>query len=218
MYTRTKQDEDRIIAVLAPYGANNFGQIGFWARFNLETNKEGNPNKNEIHFNLEGKYFPALLDVESSFGTIYGDISANFTAFSMNLRPTLALRLGGKQVFGKYPFHEAAFIGGGGLSGSDATVRGFRTQRFAGDRSLYGNAELRLRLSEIYLFVPGEIGIFGLSDIGRVYLEGETSDTWHTAIGGGLWFSFLERTYTFTAALASSEEKLSFYIRAGFFF
>ncbi len=217
-YTRTKQDEDRIIAALAPYGANNFGQIGFWARFNLETNKEGNPNKNEIHFNLEGKYFPALLDVESSFGTIYGDISANFTAFSMNLRPTLALRLGGKQVFGKYPFHEAAFIGGGGLSGSDATVRGFRTQRFAGDRSLYGNVELRLRLSEIYLFVPGEIGIFGLSDIGRVYLEGETSDTWHTAIGGGLWFSFLERTYTFTAALASSEEKLSFYIRAGFFF
>ena len=77
---------------------------------------------------------------------------------------------------------------------------------------------LCLRLSEIYLFVPGEIGIFGLSDIGRVYLEGETSDTWHTAIGGGLWFSFLERTYIFSAALASSQEKLSFYIRAGFFF
>ena len=136
----------------------------------------------------------------------------------MSLQPTLALRLGGKQVFGKYPFHEAAFIGGGGLSGSDATVRGFRSQRFAGDSCLYGNAELRFRLSEIYLVVPGEIGIFGLSDIGRIYLEGETSDTWHTAFGGGLWFSFLDRTYTFTAALASSEEELSFYIRAGFFF
>ncbi len=103
----------------------------------------------------------------------------------MTSRPTLALRLGGKQVFGSYSFHEAAFIGGGGISGSDSTVRGFRTQRFAGDGCLYGNAELRLRLSNIYIFIPGEIRLFGLSDIGRVYLDGEDSNTWHTAIGGG---------------------------------
>ena len=217
-YSRTKEDGDRIIAALSPYGANNFGQLGLRARFNLEANKENDPTKSGIHFNLEGKYFPTILDVTSSFGMVYGNISANLTASSTSLRPTLALRLGGKQVFGNYPFHEAAFIGGGGLSGSDATVRGFRSQRFAGDSCLYGNAELRLRLSEIFLFVPGEIGIFGLTDIGRVYLEGETSDKWHSAVGGGLWFSFLDRTYTFTAALASSEEKLSFYIRAGFFF
>ncbi len=217
-YTRTKQDEDRIIGALAPYGSNNFGQLGLKARFKVETNKGNDPNKSGIQLNLVGKYFPAFLEVESSFGIVEGSISAHLTASSMSLQPTLALRLGGKKVFGKYPFHEAAFIGGGGISGSDATVRGFRTQRFAGDSSLFGNAELRLRLSEIYLFVPGEIGVFGLSDIGRVYLEGETSDTWHTAIGGGLWFSFLERTYTFSAALASSQEKLSFYIRAGFFF
>ena len=217
-YSRTKQDEDRILAAIAPYGANNFGQIGLKARFNMETNKAADPNKSRVQFNLEGKYYPALLDVKSSFGTVYGNISATLTASSMSMRPTLALRLGGKQVFGNYPFHEAAFIGGGGLSGSEATVRGFRSQRFAGDSCLYGNAELRLRLSDIYLFVPGEIGIFGLSDIGRVYLDGETSSKWHTSVGGGLWFSFLERTFTFTAALASSEEELSVYIRAGFFF
>ncbi len=217
-YSRTKQDEDRIISILAPYGSNNFGQIGFLAGFNLETNKENNLNKNGIQFNLEGKYFPAILDVESSFGAISGSLAANLTASSMTFQPTLALRLGGKQVFGNYPFHEAAFIGGGGISGSNSTIRGFRTQRFAGDSCLYGNAELRLRVSDIYIFIPGEMGIFGLSDIGRVYLEGETSDTWHTAMGGGLWFSFLEGQYIFSIAIANSKEELSVYIQAGFNF
>jgi len=217
-YSRTKQDEDHIITAVTSYGANNFGQLGFWAKFNFETNKKNNPNKSGVYFNLEGKYFPSLFDVKSSFGTISGNISADLTASSMSMQPTLAFRLGGKQVFGDYPFHEAAFIGGGSLSGSDATVRGFRSQRFAGDSCLYGNAELRLRLGDLYIFIPGEMGIFGLSDIGRVYLEGENSDTWHSAVGGGLWFSFLEGTYTFSIATASSEEELSIYVRAGFFF
>ncbi len=217
-YSRTKQDEDRIIAAVTPYGANNFGQLGFWGRFNLETNIENDPNKSGIHFFLEGRYFPTLLDVESSFGSIQGNISANLTASSMSLRPTLALRLGGKQIFGNYPFHEAAFIGGGGLSATNATVRGYRSQRFAGDSSLYGNAELRFRLSNIYIFFPGEMGLFGLGDVGRVFLKGEESNTWHTAVGGGLWFSFLEGLYIFSIALANSEEELSVYVRAGFNF
>ena len=217
-YSRTKQDEDRIIADLSPYGSESFGQIGFWARLNLDTNEGNNQKKSGVRFNFEGKYYPALLDVESSFGSIYGDISANLTAASTALQPTLALRFGGKQVFGKYPFHEAAFIGGGGMSDSSGTVRGFRSQRFAGDSSLFGNAELRFRLSDIYIFIPGEFGIFGLTDIGRVFLEGEDSNKWHSAVGGGLWFSFLERTYTFSVALANSEEKLSVYVQAGFKF
>ncbi|MFC2161361.1 hypothetical protein ACFLRX_06895, partial [Acidobacteriota bacterium] len=217
-YSRTKQDEDRVIAALAPYGGNNFGQMGFWASLNLKTNKEGDPKKSGIRLNLEGKYFPAFLDVESSFGAISGDVSAYLTASSTSLRPTLALRFGGKQVFGNYPFHEAAFIGGGGMSGSTGTVRGFRTQRFAGDSCLFGNAELRFRMSDIYIIVPGEIGIFGLTDIGRVYFEGEDSNIWHSAVGGGLWFSFLERKYNFSIALANSEEELSMYVQAGFNF
>ena len=66
--------------------------------------------------------------------------------------------------------------------------------------------------------MPGEMGMFGLGDIGRVYLEGEVSKKWHSAVGGGLWFSFLERTVGFTVALAKSEERTSFYVSAGFFF
>jgi hypothetical protein len=41
--------------------------------------------------------------------------------------------------------------------------------------------------------VPGQQGVFGFGDAGRVYLDGETSDELHTSFGGGIWLSFLER-------------------------
>ncbi len=88
-----------------------------------------------------GSYYPSAWDVDSgAFGEVHGQVAVYLTA-SMPLEPTLALRVGGKKVWGAFPFQEAAFIGG------RSTVRGFQEQRFAGDGSLYGNAELRLYLS-----------------------------------------------------------------------
>jgi hypothetical protein len=49
-----------------------------------------------------------------------------------------------------------------------------------------------------------------------VYLEGESSDTWHTGVGGGLWFAYLERANTITIAVASGDDRTALYIRAGF--
>jgi hypothetical protein len=46
-------------------------------------------------------------------------------------------------------------------------------------------------LTKFFLLLPGDLGVFGLADAGRVYLSGESSDTWHSAFGGGLWFRFL---------------------------
>jgi hemolysin activation/secretion protein len=159
-----------------------------------------------------GNFYSAAWDVKKAFGEVHGDMSTYLTAGSSTFQPTLALRVGGKRVFGDYPYHEAAFIGGG------STVRGFRAQRFAGDGSLYGNAELRLRLARVVIFLPGDFGVFGLADAGRVYFAGETSDRWHTAAGGGLWFSFLNRDATLTIAAARSDERTGLYVRAGFVF
>src|SRR2546429_4452849 len=127
-------------------------------------------------------------------------------------RSRLALRIAGKRVWGAYPFHEAAYIGGA------ATVRGFSEHRFAGDAAVYGNAELRLRLARIFVLLPEELGVFGLADAGRVYLAGETSDRWHAAVGGGVWVAFLSRTNTLSVAAAHSVEGTRAYVRAGFGF
>ena len=67
-----------------------------------------------------------------------------------------AARVGGRRVWGDYPWHEAAFIGG------SRDVRGYRKNRYAGDASLYGNLEPRLWLFRGTLIAPGRWGVFGL--------------------------------------------------------
>jgi hypothetical protein len=219
--TNLEQQPDRFISTLQPeppLGTGKFGQLGVFAAFRYDARDRKRASSQGFLISFEGRYFPELWDVPSPFGSLQGDMSAFLTGSSLPLEPTLALRAGGKHVFGTYPFHEAAFIGGGGLSASGSTIRGFRAQRFAGDSALYGNAELRLRLSNIYLFLPGEIGLFGLGDIGRVFYEGENSKKWHRAIGGGIWLSFLQREYCISIALARSDERTGIYVRAGFAF
>jgi hypothetical protein len=49
-----------------------------------------------------------------------------------------------------------------------------------------------------------------------VYLKGESSDTWHTGVGGGLWFAYLEPANTISIAVARGDDRTALYIRAGF--
>ena len=97
-------------------------------------------------------------------------------------------------------------------------MRGLPVQRFRGDASAYANAELRVRLARFSLVVPTEVGVFGLADAGRVWLAGESSDDWHTALGGGLWLAFLNRKTTLTATAARSEGRTAVYLQNGFMF
>ncbi len=202
----------RFIGLTRPYGSDDFGQVGGHVSLTLDLRDQARATRNGIFMHAAGSYYPSAWDVDSgAFGEVHGEVATYLTA-SMPLEPTLALRVGGKKVWGTFPFQEAAFIGG------RRTVRGFQEQRFAGDASLYGNAELRLYLSKFYLLLPGEFGIFGLGDVGRVYLDGETSDEWHSAYGGGLWFAYLNRRNTLSVAVANSEERTGVYVWAGFMF
>ena len=130
--------------------------------------------------------------------------------------PTLALRAGGKKVFGRYPFFEAAYLGTG--TPTDELVRGLQRQRYAGDSSLFGNADLRIYISRFRIFLPGEWGIFGFGDGGRVYFESEDSNKWHYSYGGGLWFAWLDRSNTLSLSYARSEGRNAAYFKAGFAF
>jgi hypothetical protein len=66
--------------------------------------------------------------------------------------------------------------------------------------------------------LPTQLGVFGLADAGRVFLKGESSDTWHTAFGGGFSLSYLEQAHTLSVALASGDERTAVYVQAGFGF
>lgn len=210
-YFHASAKGNRLIAVAPPYGADGFGEAGLRGYLRWDSRDvPGHPRKG-VAFELGGEFQPQLWDVEETFGSLHAEASTALS-FGGEGTPVIALRAGGRRVFGDYPFFAAATIGGG------ATLRGYSEQRFRGDDALYGNAELRVPVGHVKVIVPAQLGIFGLADAGRVFLDGESSDKWHRSFGGGLWLAWLGRPNTLSAAVARSPGRTGFYIRAGFLF
>jgi hypothetical protein len=210
-FSHTRIDAARFLALSRPYGVADFGQVGVGTSLRWDVRNRPRAATRGAMLYAEGNYYPSVWSAEEQFGEVHGEARAFLTA-PTPLQPTLALRAAGRQVWGLYPVNEAAFIGG------PDTVRGLNVQRYAGDAAAWYNAELRLRLMEMNLLVPEEMGIFGLADGGRVWLKGEDSNKWHTAFGGGLWISFLQRQNTVSVAAAHSEGRTVVYFNAGFAF
>jgi hypothetical protein len=211
-YASTDRRPDRFLATLGNlYGSGNFGEIGGGLTFRHDSRDRRTAATRGVLLEIGGNVYPAIWDVDSTYGEVHGEAATYLTARAP-LDPTLALRVGGKKLWGHYPFFESAFIGGA------STVRLGKVNRYAGDAAAYGSAELRLSLARLTLVLPATFGVFGLADVGRVFLAGESSDRWHGAAGGGIWLSYLDRAYTFSLALASGEERTGIYAQAGFGF
>lgn len=95
-----------------------------------------------------------------------------------------ALHLGAGRIFSRnFEYFQALTLGGGNY------LWGYRYDRFAGRSFAYGNAELKLKLAHINAYaIAGDFGILGFADAGRVWTYNESSHTWHSAFGGGLYF------------------------------
>jgi len=160
---------------------------------------------------LSGYFSPKLFNDSYEFGRITGDLRGYIgykTAIS------LALRAWGEKVIGNsYPFFESAFLGG------TKYLRGFSSERFAGDGSLMGAAELRLKLFKYNFLLPQTLGIFGFGETGRVFLKNEESQKWHASYGGGLFMHLIYREITFKLTYAASVDKdYAIYFTTGFGF
>ncbi len=212
-YSDTKKKRDRYITTLGDnlYGGGDFGEIGVHAGLKWDTRDRTKSPTRGYFIRTDGRFFPAVWDVKRNFGSLDA-VAMTYLSAATLFEPTLALRAGAMKVWGTAPFHEAAYIGG------HRTLRGWHRQRFAGDASLYVNADLRLFISRFFFVLPGDFGIFGLADAGRIYLDGNTPGGWHTAAGGGIWVSFLNRANTFALGLATNEERTNVFVRAGFDF
>ena len=109
-------------------------------------------------------------------------VFANVTGRS---RITAIIRAGGGKILSKDPeFFQLLTLGANNFN------RGYLKNRFSGDALLYTGFESRIKLvdSKSYL-VPGEFGLVGFYDIGRVWYRGEVSRRWHDSYGGGLYYA-----------------------------
>lgn len=163
-----------------------------------------------IHFNIKNTYTYNSED-NSSLNKLNSSLSLYLTPRTMDYL-TFAVRSGGGINSGDWLFYQ------GQVLGSKSGLRGYRQQRFYGDRSWYSNAELRIRLGKIKSHIfPGKFGIVVFGDAGRVWLDGETSDTLNKSAGGGLWMTPFEQI-RISFYSAKSTENLYTAFQLGYYF
>jgi len=123
---------------------------------------------------------------------------------------TLAVKTGAATMNGDAQFYQLNKLGGG------PTLRGYSRFRFYGKTAFYNQNELQWNFNiHTYLF-SGKMGLIALFDNGRVWNPGETSNTWYTAIGGGIMLvPFNKISITGTYAVSKEDQRIS--VRIGHF-
>lgn len=183
-YSTTDNVPGRIVSTLQPYGSGNFGQAGVRAALYYDARDQIKDPRSGVLLDASGTWYPAVWDVERSFAAIAASAAVYYT-FPVPLRPILLVRGSGRKLFGEFPFHEAAFVGGRG------SVRQLDRQRLAGDASFSGTTELQIPVARVPLILPLDLGIYGFADAGRVYVDGDSPGGWHTGAGVGFWVAIM---------------------------
>jgi hypothetical protein len=210
-WTETADNAGRYFETLSDsiYGADDFLRLGATAGLQFDPLAESERTANRIRVSVEGTTYPDFFgDVERSFAQAEAQISA-LLAPSPSAPVSLAIRAGGEQVWGRFPWSEAAFLGGG------STIRGWDDQRFAGDAALFLSSELRLRVGYARIVVPVGVGVLGFYDVGRVFLDGSSPGGWHSGVGGGIWLQPMGQRYILRGGAGGSDEATKVYLALG---
>ncbi|MCG6187287.1 BamA/TamA family outer membrane protein [Maribellus maritimus] len=185
------------------YNAHHF--TGINANFTIDTRDDETIPQRGIYWKTEAGAYHNLKSEGKNFMKLQSDLSL-YLSFQKDPRFVFAFRFGGATNVGDYEFFHSNFLG------RKANLRGFRSNRFAGDQSFYQNTEFRVKLKNIhsYLF-NGQAGMLLFNDIGRVWTDGENSNRWHQGYGGGLWISpFNAAAVTITYGKSKEDNLIDF--------
>ncbi len=167
---------------------------GINAKYKIDTRDDELMPKRGILWETEALGYYSIREEGKNFIKIRSDLSF-YLSFRKDPRVVFAFRFGGAANIGDYEFFHANFLGG------KTNLRGFRSNRFAGDNSFYQNTEIRFKLMDIKSYVfNGQIGISLFNDIGRVWYNEENSNMWHDGYGVDIWlipFNFTALTLTY---------------------
>ena len=78
-----------------------------------------------------------------------------------------------------------------------------------GDVAAWINGDARVRLGRSNFLGEWDLGVLGILDAGRVWVDHDTSDLWHTAQGGGIWIVMPDRSLAGLLEIAHSEGRVS---------
>jgi len=222
-YSQTPVDAATILAAEAPIGSGDCGLLAIRGGLTFDSREKGVVaaradytksalgSEEEFHTSgvrvqASGFVVPTAWDVESTYGGLDGQVAA----YLGDQRAHLAVRAGGRQLWGDYAWFDAAYVGG-------ANNRGFRSRRFAGDSSLFGTVSVRGWLGDVgFKVIALRFGVAAFGDIGRVWVEGEDSTTWHSSLGGALLVRPVGAPQTVHLTAANSTEGTRLYLGLGY--
>ncbi len=162
-----------------------------------------------LYWNSELSSFAALHSSADPITKIVSDMTV-YGSWAIPAKLVAVLKLGGGHIFNKqFEYFQALSLG------QNNFLRGFRKNRFSGRSLVYGSLELRQKVfgSKSFLF-PGDIGVIGFGDIGRVWMPNEDSKTWHTSYGAGLYYAPFNLVIV-SGTVAFSKEEMLFNLSVG---
>ncbi len=140
-----------------------------------------NPTRGMI-FDLVAGVTTNLEDTDRTFGYLQPKLGF-YNALNKKRNLVLKTLAQGTVNFGDdFEFYQSAQVG------QNTGLRGYRNQRFSGERAFAGSADVRYSFKEFKTgFVPLQMGVFAGGDVGRVWVDGEDSNRWYNDYGGGFW-------------------------------
>jgi hypothetical protein len=212
-----EKNNEYYLATLTPhqiesssYGAKSYA--GAEARIIIDTKNNQLVPTRGIGINMYTRPMAGIGGESEKLNQSGGDFSF-YTDFLFKKHIIIASSFGAHHTFGDFEIPQAQYLG------VRQNLRGYRYQRFAGRSSAYNNTELRINFGDVnfYLF-KGPFGILGFRDVGRVWADGENSNTWHKGYGGGLWMAPFNKIVLMGLLAFSEEEKAFPMAKIGFQF
>ncbi|MHA6727525.1 BamA/TamA family outer membrane protein [Chryseobacterium sp. A301] len=183
-----KENEDRFLysGLVNTYDKNTLDQdklfVGLIAQYVKDSRNSKILPSAGGYLNLKARGYTGLNDESRSFGQLTGEFSF-YKAVGKN-SIIFANRIGGGITLGSPTFYQALYLGG------HDNLWGYRNYRFAGEHMLYNNLEARIKLLDIGSYLlPGQLGLIGFYDVGKVWAKGFNSSRIHQGVGGGLYYA-----------------------------
>ncbi|MCB7482043.1 metallophosphatase [Christiangramia sediminis] len=142
-----------------------------------------------IELDLTAGYKTNIDENDNKFGYIRPMLSLNYPLHESGFA-ALATKIGGEAILGdNYEFYHGAMLGGGNMN----SLRGYRNERFNGKYAFYQNIDLRSGITQFRTdFIPIRLGASLGFDYGRVWVDDDESNDWHTNYGGSIFINMFK--------------------------
>lgn len=164
-------------------------------------------NKNNKSFSTLGMEFSLLVgwktNIENNkrnFGYLTSSLQIDYPILKNEVLTLSTLWKGQLLSNQNFEFYQASNVGG------KNGLRGFRNERFSGQKAYYQNTDLRWNITRFNAgILPAKLGVFSGFDYGRVWNKNDFSNTWHTSFGGGVFVN-TAGLFTFQTSFFSSDD------------